>query len=76
MMTEFSHGQPVVPRDEVSSVLGTMNNGDTELSRRLMDKVLLENADDVIHVLSLKGIFMPFKKKFNWVPMDYVSFPA
>ncbi|TID13956.1 white collar [Venturia nashicola] len=58
MMTEFSQGHTLVPRDEVSSVLGTMGSSDTELSRRLMDKVLLENADDVIHVLSLKGIFL------------------
>lgn len=58
MMTEFSQNHSVVPRDEVSSVLGTMGNSENELSRRLMDKVLLENADDVIHVLSLKGIFL------------------
>lgn len=35
-----------------------MDTGETEHSRRLMDKVLLENADDVIHVLSLKGLFL------------------
>ncbi|KIW00867.1 hypothetical protein, variant [Verruconis gallopava] len=48
-----------LPRDEVSTVLGTITGaGENELSRRLMDKVLLENADDVIHVLSLKGLFL------------------
>lgn len=56
MLTEFSQGQAVVPRDEVSTFLGTM--GESDMSRRLIDKVLLENADDVIHVLSLKGIFL------------------
>jgi len=39
-------------------MLSGMDGGETELSRRLMDKVLLENADDVIHVLSLKGLFL------------------
>ncbi|KAF2433841.1 hypothetical protein EJ08DRAFT_583371 [Tothia fuscella] len=51
------YGHPM-PRDEVSTVLSTMDSGETELSRRLLDKVLLENADDVIHVLSLKGLFL------------------
>src|SRR6201996_531499 len=55
MISEY--GQ-TVPRDEVSTVLGTMGSGENELSRRLMDKVLLENSDDVIHVLSLKGLFL------------------
>lgn len=79
MMTEFSHGQPVIPRDEVSSVLGTMNNGDNELSRRLMDKVLLENADDVIHVLSLKGVFLYLsqscRKVLEYEPSELVGTP-
>jgi PAS domain S-box-containing protein len=53
--SEFGQG---VPRDEVTAVLSTMDSGETELSRRLLDKILLENADDVIHVLSLKGLFL------------------
>jgi PAS domain S-box-containing protein len=79
MMTEFGHGQTIVPRDEVSSVLGTIGNGDTELSRRLMDKVLLENADDVIHVLSLKGIFLYLshscRKILEYEPSELVGTP-
>src|SRR6201992_2953276 len=55
MISEY---RQAVPRDEVSTVLGTMGSGENELSRRLMDKVLLENSDDVIHVLSLKGLFL------------------
>jgi len=35
-----------------------MSSGENELSKRIMDKVLLENSDDVIHVLSLKGLFL------------------
>jgi PAS domain S-box-containing protein len=51
------YGQ-TVPRDEVTAVLSTMSSGESELSKRIMDKVLLENCDDVIHVLSLKGLFL------------------
>lgn len=47
-----------IPRDEVSTVLSTIGSGESELSRRIWDKVLLENADDVVFVLSLKGLFL------------------
>ncbi|KAJ9617384.1 hypothetical protein H2204_013850 [Knufia peltigerae] len=47
-----------VSKDEVSTVLATFGRGDSELSRRIWDKVLLENTDDVVHVLSLKGLFL------------------
>ncbi|MCJ1311019.1 blue light receptor [Agyrium rufum] len=47
-----------IGRDDVSAVLTTMGSGDSELSKRLWDKVLLENTDDVVHVLSLKGLFL------------------
>ena len=39
-------------------VLGTIGSGESELSRRIWDKILLENTDDVVHVLSLKGLFL------------------
>lgn len=45
-------------RDEVSTVLSTIGSGESELSKRIWDKVLLENTDDVVHVLSLKGLFL------------------
>ncbi|KAK4939583.1 hypothetical protein LTR10_020189 [Elasticomyces elasticus] len=54
---DLSQGQ-TVPRDEVSKVLTTIGRGDTELSKQLWDKILLENTDDVVHVLSLKGLFL------------------
>ena len=40
----------------VLSNFGTTN--DSEFSKRIWDKVLLENTDDVVHVLSLKGLFL------------------
>jgi PAS domain S-box-containing protein len=54
----MDYGQTVT-RDEVSTVLCTIaSSGDNELSRRMLDTVLLGNSDDVIHVLSLKGLFL------------------
>ncbi|KAL8849794.1 MAG: hypothetical protein Q9221_005210 [Calogaya cf. arnoldii] len=47
-----------VGRDEVSAVLSSIGSGESELSKRIWDKVLLENTDDVVHVLSLKGLFL------------------
>ena len=47
-----------ISRDEVSTVLSTIASGESELSKRIWDKVLLENTDDVVHVLSLKGLFL------------------
>ncbi|KIY02738.1 uncharacterized protein Z520_01203 [Fonsecaea multimorphosa CBS 102226] len=50
-------GQTISP-DEVSRLLATLGRGESDVSRRLWDKVLLENNDDVVHVLSLKGLFL------------------
>jgi len=48
-----------ITRDEVSNVLSTFGTtGDSEIAKRIWDKVLLENTDDVVHVLSLKGLFL------------------
>ena len=47
-----------IGRDDVTAVLGTIGSGESELSKRIWDKVLLENSDDVVHVLSLKGLFL------------------
>jgi PAS domain S-box-containing protein len=46
-----------VPRDDVSTILSTIGSGESEYAKRMWDKVLLENTDDVVHVLSLKGLF-------------------
>ena len=50
------YGQ-TVPRDDVSAILSTIGTGESEYAKRMWDKVLLENTDDVVHVLSLKGLF-------------------
>ncbi len=47
-----------IPRDDVSTVLSTFGSGESDLSKRIWDKLLLENTDDVVHVLSLKGLFL------------------
>ena len=47
-----------IARDDVSTVLTTFGSGESDLSKRIWDKVLLENTDDVVHVLSLKGLFL------------------
>jgi PAS domain S-box-containing protein len=60
------HHKPQLPeqgqtisKDEVSNVLAAYSgSGDSEMTRRIWDKVLLENSDDVVHVLSLKGLFL------------------
>ncbi|KAF2176351.1 hypothetical protein K469DRAFT_607411 [Zopfia rhizophila CBS 207.26] len=57
-----------ISKDEVSNVLaayGATNN--PEITRRLWDKVLLENTDDVVHVLSLKGLFLYLSPSSNRV---------
>ena len=46
-----------IPRDDVSAILTTIGTGESEYAKRMWDKVLLENTDDVVHVLSLKGLF-------------------
>ena len=56
-MAAVDSGQ-TIPRDDVSTVLSTIGSGESELSKRIWDKVLLENTDDVVFVLSLKGLFL------------------
>lgn len=46
-----------VPRDDVSAILSTIGTGESEYAKRMWDKVILENTDDIVHVLSLKGLF-------------------
>jgi PAS domain S-box-containing protein len=48
----------LISHDAVSAVLTAIGSGGTQISRSYLDKVLLENTDDVIHVLSLKGLFL------------------
>jgi PAS domain S-box-containing protein len=57
-----------ISKDEVSNVLATYGStGDSEITRRIWDKILLENTDDVVHVLSLKGLFLYLSPSSNRV---------
>src|SRR5436305_15020689 len=47
-----------ISKEDVSRVLTSIGSADSEMARRLWDKILLENTDDVVHVLSLKGLFL------------------
>ncbi|KAL1601728.1 hypothetical protein SLS60_006643 [Paraconiothyrium brasiliense] len=61
------HGT-TISKDEVSNVLAAYGStGDSEITRRLWDKILLENTDDVVHVLSLKGLFLYLSPSSNQV---------
>jgi len=58
-MRSHGDGSQTISRDDVSTVLSSINNKtESELTRKLRDKMLLENTDDVVHVLSLKGLFL------------------
>jgi PAS domain S-box-containing protein len=55
-----------ISKDEVSNILTTYGStGDSEITRRIWDKILLENTDDVVHVLSLKGLFLYLSPSSN-----------
>lgn len=55
-----------ISKDEVSNVLANYASaGDSEITRRVWDKILLENTDDVVHVLSLKGLFLYLSPSSN-----------
>ncbi|KAG0126897.1 tuber borchii white collar-1 [Tuber indicum] len=67
-----------VARDDVSHVLSSFGSGDSEFhSKRILDKVLLENTDDVVHVLSLKGLFLycspSIRKVLEYEPQELVG---
>ncbi|KAF2459400.1 hypothetical protein BDY21DRAFT_282588 [Lineolata rhizophorae] len=57
MSNQSDFGQ-TVPRDKVAQVLTSLGTAEVDLTKRMGDKVLLENTDDVVHVLSLKGLFL------------------
>ncbi|KAI1000582.1 White collar 1 protein [Podosphaera aphanis] len=58
MRPALENGQ-TISREDVSTVLASIKTGtESELTKRMWGKVLLENTDDVVHVLSLKGLFL------------------
>jgi PAS domain S-box-containing protein len=65
---------------EVSSILQAYSNsGDPEYIARMWDRLLLENCDDVVHVLSLKGLFQYLspscKKVLEYQPSELSGLP-
>jgi PAS domain S-box-containing protein len=52
------YGQSLTPADVTKFIASLATAPSTEQSERQFDKVLLDNADDVIYVLSLKGLFL------------------
>lgn len=75
---EFETGHSV-GSDEVSSILTTYGSGESEYSKRIWDKIVIENTDDVVHVLSLKGLFLYIspagKKMLEYEPSELVGTP-
>ncbi|KAJ5680394.1 hypothetical protein N7536_011533 [Penicillium majusculum] len=44
--------------DEVTTVLSAMSSAGNDVNRHYLDRILVENTDDVIHVLSFNGEFL------------------
>ncbi|KAJ5971107.1 uncharacterized protein N7479_001025 [Penicillium vulpinum] len=44
--------------DEVTAILNAMSAAGNDVNRRYLDRILVENTDDVIHVLSFNGEFL------------------
>ncbi|KAJ5520606.1 PAS fold-3, partial [Penicillium fimorum] len=44
--------------DEVTTILNAMGVAGNDVNRHYLDRILVENTDDVIHVLSLSGEFL------------------
>lgn len=56
---KVSESGQTISKEDVSMVLTSINSGiESELAKRMWDKMILENTDDVVHVLSLKGLFL------------------
>ncbi|KAL2163732.1 hypothetical protein VTH06DRAFT_5791 [Thermothelomyces fergusii] len=75
---ELEAGQSLAV-DDVSSLLQQYNSkgAPSEWHKQFWHKMLLENADDVIHVLSLKGLFLYLspacKKTLEYDPSELVG---
>jgi pre-rRNA-processing protein SRD1 len=51
LVAQFGH-------DEVSAILNAVSASGNEVSRHYLDRILVENTDDVIHVVSFNGEFL------------------
>ncbi|KAL1962784.1 hypothetical protein VTN77DRAFT_9153 [Rasamsonia byssochlamydoides] len=59
-----------ISHDKVSAVLRSMGTGGPDAFKRYLGRVLLENCDDVIHILSLKGLFL-YLSPSSWRILEY-----
>ena len=63
--------------DEVTAILNAMNVLGSEVSRHTLDRILIENVDDVIHVISFHGDYLflspSCKKVLEYDPIELVG---
>jgi len=46
-----------ISKEDVTAMLGSVGVSESDFQKRIWHKVMLDNTDDVIYVLSLKGLF-------------------
>lgn len=70
LVTQFGH-------DEVTAILNAAGVTGSGVSRQYLDRILVENTDDVIHVLSFNGEFLYLspscKKILEYDPVELVG---
>lgn len=70
LLTHFGH-------DEVTAILNAVGVPGSAVSRHYLDRILVENADDVIHVLSFNGEFLYLspscKKILEYDPVELIG---
>lgn len=70
LATQFGH-------DEVTAILNAAGVPGSGVSRQYLDRILVENTDDVIHVLSFNGEFLYLspscKKILEYEPVELVG---
>lgn len=70
LVTRFGH-------DEVTAILNAVGVPGSGVSRQYLDRILVENADDVIHVLSFNGEFLYLspscRKILEYDPIELVG---
>ncbi|ORX92749.1 hypothetical protein K493DRAFT_285400 [Basidiobolus meristosporus CBS 931.73] len=62
---------------EILNIMGVPSNIDDEIAARMWNTMLLDECDDFVHVLSLKGVFLycssSCKKMLEYEPEELVS---
>ncbi|KAJ5154109.1 uncharacterized protein N7500_009548 [Penicillium coprophilum] len=63
--------------DEVTTILNAMSAAGNDVNRHYLDRILVENTDDVIHVLSFNGEFLYLspscKKILEYDPVELIG---